>query len=67
MVMESDRDTVFILTREDIIDCARELNIPEEDITDEVLQEIKKGVDWGMEFWSDVVKEAIRIAIERRG
>jgi hypothetical protein len=66
MVMESDRDTVFILTREDVIECARELNIPEEEITDEVLQEIKKGVDWGMEFWSDVVKEAIRIAIERR-
>ena len=64
--MESDRDTVFILTREDVIECARELNVPEEDITDEVLQEIKKGVDWGMEFWSDVVKEAIRIAIERR-
>ena len=64
--MEPNRDTVFILTREDVIDCARELNIPEEEITDEVLQEIKKGVDWGMEFWSDVVKEAIRIAIERR-
>lgn len=64
--MESDRDTIFILTREDVIDCARELNIPEEEITDEVLQVIKKGVDWGMEFWSDVVKEAIRIAIERR-
>ncbi len=64
--MESDRDTIFILTREDVIDCARELNVPAEQITDEVLQDVKKGVDWGMEFWSDVVKEAIRIAIERR-
>jgi len=59
-------EVVFILTREDVIECAKELDIPEEAITDEVLEEIKKGVDWGMEFWSDVVKEAIRIAIGRR-
>ena len=64
--MEFGKDVVFVLTREDVIECARELDIPEEAITDEVLEEIKKGVDWGMEFWSDVVKEAIRIAIERR-
>ncbi len=64
--MEFGKDVIFVLSREDVIACARELNISEKDITDEVLQEIKKGVDWGMEFWSDVVKEAIRIAIERR-
>jgi len=64
--MEFGKDVIFVLSREDVIACARELNVPEEDITDEVLAEIKKGVDWGMEFWSDVVKEAIRIAIERR-
>jgi hypothetical protein len=66
MNMEFGKDVIFVLSREDVIACARELNVPEEDITDEVLAEIKKGVDWGMEFWSDVVKEAIRIAIERR-
>ena len=65
--MEIDKDIIFVLTREDVIECARELDIPEEAITDEVLEEIKKGVDWGMEFWSNVVKEAIRIAINRQG
>ena len=64
--MEFGKDVVFVLTRADVISCARELDIPEEAITDEMLEEIKKGVDWGMEFWSDVVKEAIRIAYERR-
>lgn len=59
-------DVVFILTRDDVIGCAKEMNIPEEEIDDEFLEEIKKGVDWGMEFWSDVVKEAIRIAHQRR-
>ena len=64
--MEFGKDVVFVLTREDVIECARELDIPEQAITDDVLEEIKKGVDWGMEFWSGVVKEAIRIACERR-
>jgi len=64
--MEFGKNVVFVLTREDVIECARQMDIPEEKITDEVLEEIKKGVDWGMEFWSDVVKEAIRIAIDRR-
>lgn len=64
--MEFGKDVVFVLTREDVIECARELGISEEAITDEVLEEIKKGVDWGMGFRSDVVKEAIRIAIERQ-
>jgi len=64
--MEFGKDVVFILTKEDVIGCAKEMNIPEEKIDDEFLEEIKKGVDWGMEFWSDVVKEAIRIAYQRR-
>lgn len=64
--MENNKDVIFVLTREDVMECARELEIPEEAITDEVLEEIKKGVDWEMEFWSNVVKEAIRIAVNRQ-
>ena len=64
--MEFGKDVVFILTKDDVIACAKEMNIPEEAIDDEFLREIKTGVDWGMEFWPDVVKEAIRIAYERR-
>ena len=35
------------------------MGIPEEAITDEVLEQIKKGVEFGLECWPDVVKEAI--------
>ena len=63
--MDFGRGIIFILTREDVVSCAREMDIPKEAITDEVLEEIKSGVSWGLEFWPDVVKEAIRIAIER--
>ena len=35
--MEAGNDTVFILTREDVMECAREMGIPAEAITDDVL------------------------------
>lgn len=54
-----DKDVVFILTKEDVLSCARELDIPEEKITDEALERIKQGVGFGLEHWSEVVKVAI--------
>lgn len=61
--MSTDRETVFVLTREDVISCAREMDIPEEAITDDILAQVKKGVEWGLECWSEVVKTAIREAL----
>ena len=58
--MESDKDVIFVLTREDVVNCARELDISEEAITDDVLYQVKKGVEFGLECWVDVVKTAIR-------
>ncbi len=62
--MELDKDTIFVLTREDVIECAREMCITEEAITDDVLSQVRKGVDNGLECWSEVVKEAITIALK---
>jgi hypothetical protein len=64
VIRVADQNTVFILTREDVIECARELGIPEEAITDDVLAQVKKGVEWGLECWSEVVKEAINMALK---
>ena len=60
----SDQNTIFILTREDVIGCARQMGIPEEEITDDVLYQVKKGVEWGLECWSEVVKESINLALK---
>ena len=60
----ANKDTIFVLTREDVIECAREMNIPEEAITDDVLYQVRKGVDFGLECWSEVVKEAINMALK---
>ncbi len=60
----ADKDTIFVLSKEDVIDCAREMGIPEEAITDDILAQVKKGVEWGLECWSDVMKEAISFALK---
>ena len=60
----ADKDTIFVLTREDVIECAREMNIPEEAITDDVLYQVRKGVEFGLECWSEVIKEAINMALK---
>jgi len=60
----ADKDTIFVLTREDVIECTREMGIPEETITEDVLHQVRKGVEWGLECWSEVVKEAINMALK---
>jgi len=60
----ADKDNVFVLSREDVINCAKELGIPEKVITDDILAQVKKGVEWGLECWSEVVKEAINMALK---
>ena len=60
----ADTETIFALTREDVIACAVEMGIPEEAITDDVLAQVKKGVEWGLECWSEVVREAINMALK---
>ena len=59
-----EHETIFVLTKEDVIECARELGMPGEAITDDVLREVRKGVDWGLDCWSHVVKEAINYALK---
>ena len=60
----ADTDTIFVLSREDVIGCAREMGIPEEAITDDILAQVKKGLEWGLGNWSEVVKEAINMALK---
>jgi hypothetical protein len=40
------------------------MDMPAEAITDDVLVQVKKGVEWGLECWSEVMKEAINMALK---
>ena len=64
MVADSGKDVIFVLTREDVVECARMKGIPEEAITDDILRQVKKGVDSGLECWSEVVMTAIDFALK---
>jgi hypothetical protein len=64
MPSSCNESVVFALTKDDVIACAKELDIPEEAITDEVLEQVKEGVEWGLDCWADVVKESLNIALK---
>jgi len=57
-------DIIFCITRDDVMRCAERLGIPEEAITDDVLYQIKKGVEFRLECWSEVVEEALNMALK---
>jgi hypothetical protein len=40
------------------------MGIPTQAITDDVLEQIKKGVEWGLDCWHQVVKDAINLALK---
>ena len=61
---QDDQDTIFILTKEDVLECARMKGIPDEAITDYVLRQVRKMVDSGLECWSEVVTTAIDFALK---
>ena len=62
--MAEASETIFVLTREDVVICAEQMGIPAEAITDDVLRQVKKGVEWGLECWGEVMKEAINVALK---
>ncbi len=59
-----DENTIFILTREDVIGCAEQMGIPTEAITEDVLYQVKRGVEFGLDCWAEVVEEAINVALK---
>ena len=59
-----DQNTIFVLTKEDVLEWARMKGIPDEAITDDVLRQVRKMVDSGLECWSEVVITAIDFALK---
>jgi len=57
-------DVVYLLTREDVVGCAREMGMPEEVITDDILYKVKKGIEGAWEGWTEVIQGAISQALK---
>jgi hypothetical protein len=57
-------EVIFLLSRDDVVECARQMGIPEDVITEDLLYQVKKGVEFGLECWVEVVQEAINFALK---
>lgn len=54
-------ETLYILTAEDAYAVADEMGVT---ITDDDMQSIRKGLEWGLECWHDVMQAAIENAVD---
>ena len=67
VIRVDDQNIIFVLSKEDVLECARMKGIPDEAITDDVLRQVRKMVDSGLECWSEVVMTAIDFALKSYG
>ena len=59
-----EKDIIFTLTKDDVLACANELGMSEEQVTDDVIELVKRRVSLGLGNWREVVKSALREVIE---
>jgi len=57
-------EVLYILTRADLLEVAREEGIPDEMITDDIFKQVRKGVESAWEGWPDVVRAALAHALK---
>jgi len=60
----SYEDIVFMLIKEDVLACATELGISKEQVTDNVIELVKRRVRLELSHWPEVVKAALKEAIK---
>jgi len=63
-VSRSYEGIVFMLIKEDVLTCAMELGISKEQVTDDVIELVKRRVRLEFSRWPEVVKAALKEAIE---
>lgn len=57
-------DIIFMLTSDEVLACARELKIPKEQLTDEVIELIKDKINREFGRWPEIVKEILTQAAQ---
>jgi len=56
---------LFMVTRDDVLACANELGIPEEQVTDDVIELVKEKVCQGLGNWREIVKGMVKETIKK--
>lgn len=64
MSEKSRQEIIFRLTRDDVLACAKELGIAEEQLTDEIIELIKNRLEAELNRWPEIVKETLAQAAQ---
>lgn len=56
---------LFMVTRDDVLACANELGIPEEQVTDDVIELVKEKISQGLGDWREIVKGIVKETIKK--
>jgi hypothetical protein len=59
MPANNRQDIVFTMTRDQVLACARELGIAEEQLTDEVMGLVRDRLEAEFRRWPEIVKEIL--------
>ena len=59
-----EKDIIFMLTKDEILACAGELGIPGDQVTDDVIELVKRRVNSEFCHWPEIVKGLLEEATE---
>jgi hypothetical protein len=55
---------LYAITEEDVYNTAKEMDLPKEKITPEVMREVREALDEGMNDWSYIIETALYEALD---
>ena len=58
------KDVIFMLTKDEILACAGEVGISREQVTDDVIELVKSGLNLEFRHWSEIVSSLLKKAIK---
>lgn len=53
------KEVVFMLSKDEILACAKELKIPQKKVTDNVVELVKSRLDREFDYWPAVIKDVL--------
>jgi hypothetical protein len=53
------KEITFILTKDEVLACAKELGMPTEQVTDEVIELVKSRLNREFRHWPEIIKDVL--------
>lgn len=53
------KDIILMLTKDDVLACAKELGIHIEQVTDEVIELVKDRLNLEFRYWPEIIKDVL--------